>query len=526
MDELRLSDADRAQLDALGISEAQVLNQLQIFATASSFLTLSRPTRVDDGIRRIPPELFSHYLQLHKEASVKGRFQKFVPSSGAATRMFQSLLQIYYVPQYLECDELYLRVEQGVAIASDFLRFLDSIRCFPFLSDLELCISRDGLSLKQLLDQGRFHLLLDYLLMGRGLNYASLPKGLIKFHRYPSECRTAFEEHLVESTHYALNGNKVCNLHFTVAPEHDQRFRSLLEELREVHASRYGVDYLVGFSHQAKSTDTIAVDTENRPFRDLQGRLHFRPGGHGALLENLNRLGGDIVYIKNIDNLVPDRLKDETALWKRILGGYLIELQQKVHHLLHRMEAGSSDEVLKEAGEYAQHTLLIDFPDDYSAWAADQRRDFLYRKLNRPIRVCGVVPNEGEPGGAPFWVRDRDGSLSLQIVEKAQVDMSSPEQRTIWSSSSHFNPVDLVCGLRDFEGKPFDLDRHVDPNAVFISRKSKDGKELRALELPGLWNGSMSDWITVFVEVPRITFNPVKTVFDLLRPEHLMEPCD
>ncbi len=526
MDELSLSDADRAQLSGMGISEAQVQQQLQIFATASSFLTLSRSTRVDDGIRRIPPEQFPHYLQMHEKASREGRFQKFVPASGAATRMFQSLLQIYYVPQYLECDELYLRVEQGVAIACDFLRFLDSIRCFPFLDDLELCMSRDGLTLKQLMDQGRFRLLLDYFLMGRGLNYATFPKGLIKFHQYPSECRTAFEEHLVEAIHYALNRDKVCNLHFTVSPEHDPRFRSLLEELREEHASRYGVDYVVGFSHQAKSTDTIAVDMENRPFRDLQGRLHFRPGGHGALMENLNRLGGDIVYIKNIDNLVPDRLKDETALWKKILGGYLIELEQKVHDLLRRMEAGGSDDVLKEAGEFARHTLLIDFPDDFSGWAVEQRRGFLLRKLNRPIRVCGVVLNEGEPGGAPFWVRDRDGALSLQIVEKAQVDVSSPEQRSIWASSSHFNPVDLVCALRDFRGSPFDLARHVDHNAVFISKKSKDGKELRALELPGLWNGSMSDWTTVFIEVPRITFNPVKTVFDLLRPEHLMEPCD
>jgi hypothetical protein len=263
----------------------------------------------------------------------------------------------------------------------------------------------------------------------------------------------------------------------------------------------------------------------NRPFRDLQGRLHFRPGGHGALLQNLNGLGGDLVYIKNIDNLVPDRLRDETALWKKILGGYLVEIQQKVHDLLHRMDAGGSDDISKDAGEYAQHTLLIDFPDDHPSWGCEQRRGFLFRKLNRPIRVCGVVLNEGEPGGAPFWVRDRDGALSLQIVEKAQVDMSSREQRSIWSSSSHFNPVDLVCGLRDYKGKPFDLQRHVDHNAVFISKKSKDGRELKALELPGLWNGSMSDWITVFVEVPRITFNPVKTVFDLLRPEHLVEPC-
>lgn len=521
MDELRLSDADRKQLDGLGISEARLREQLEVFAAASNFLTLSRSASVGDGILQISSEDIPHYVSRHDQASREGRLQKFVPASGAATRMFQSLLQIYYIPQYLQCDELYLRVEQGVAVACDFLRFLDAIHQFPFLEDLERCLLKDGLSLGRLMNEGRFHLLLDYFLTGRGLNYGALPKGLIKFHRYPAERRTAFEEHLVESVHYARNGSAVCNLHFTVSPEHDPLFRALLEELRPRHAERYGVEYTVGFSHQSKSTDTIAVDMENRPFRDFQGRLHFRPGGHGALLENLNALGGDLVFIKNIDNVAPDRLKGETALWKKVLAGYLVELQETTHALLRRLKADPSESLLREAEVYARHRLLIDIPAEFSNWSFEGRLSFLYSRLHRPMRVCGVVPNEGEPGGAPFWVRDGRGSLSLQIVEKAQVDMDSPEQRSIWSSSSHFNPVDLVCGLRDYEGKVFDLRKYVDPNAVFISRKSKDGRELKALELPGLWNGAMSDWITVFIEVPRITFNPVKTVYDLLRPEHL-----
>jgi hypothetical protein len=526
MSELRLSDADRAHLKALGISEGQVQDQLQVFAAGSCFLDLTRPARVGDGILRIAAERVPHYLEKHDEAARKGRFQKFVPASGAATRMFQSLLQIYYVPQYLECDELYLRVEQGVAIACDFLRFVDSMRCFPFLQDLEYCISRDGRSLRQLLNQGRFHLLLDYVLTGRGLNYGALPKGLIKFHRYPSECRTAFEEHLVESILYARNGSATCSLHFTVSPEHDAPFMALLDDLRPRHSERYHVEYHVGFSHQSKSTDTIAVDMDNRPFRDLQGRLHFRPGGHGALLANLDSLQGDIVFIKNIDNVVQDRLKDETARWKKILAGFLVELQETAHDLIRRLQADGSEARLREAEEYARHRLLIDFPTGYSQWNGERRLALLLARLNRPIRVCGVVPNEGEPGGAPFWISDSGGTLSLQIVEKAQVDMKRPDQQSIWSASSHFNPVDLVCGLRDHEGKPFPLQKHVDPGAVFISKKSKDGRDLKALELPGLWNGAMADWITVFVEVPRITFNPVKTVFDLLRPEHLDEPCD
>ena len=526
MEELRLSDADRAQLDALGIDEGQVREQLHFFASQSASLTLTRPARTGDGILQIPPEWFPHYLRKHDQASREGRLQRFVPASGAATRMFQSLLHIYYIPQYLQCDELYLRVEQGVAIACDFLRFLDSIRDFPFIEDLECCLLKDGLSLGQLMDGGRFRLLLDYFLTSRGLNYGSLPKGLIKFHRYHSERRTAFEEHLVESIHYAQNGSAVCSLHFTVSPEHDRQFRALLDELRPHHSERYGVEYVVGFSHQSKSTDTIAVDLEDRPFRDLQGRLHFRPGGHGALLSNLNALQGDIVFIKNIDNVVQDRLKGETALWKKVLAGYLVELQEITHDLLRRMKTHPSESLLREAETHARDRLLIDVPAGFSSRPRDQRLSLLLTKLNRPIRVCGVVPNEGEPGGAPFWVRDSSGSLSLQIVEKAQVDMSSPEQRAIWSSSSHFNPVDLVCAMRDHEGKPFDLQKHVDRNAVFISKKSKDGREIKALELPGLWNGAMADWITVFIEVPRITFNPVKTVYDLLRPEHLPESRD
>lgn len=526
MDELRLNDADREQMAALGIGEDQVRHQMELFARSSSFLTLSRSTRLNDGISRLSEAQISRCLRLHEQAARQARFQKFVPASGAATRMFQSLLQIFYIPQYLECDELYLRVEQGVAIACDFLRFIRDIHCFPFSGDLEDCMSKDGLKLKMMLDRGQFRPVLDYVLTGRGLNYSILPKGLIKFHRYPTECRTAFEEHLVESIHYVLDGRGTSNLHFTVAPEHDQRFQDLLEALRPQHSLRYGVQYVVSFSHQARSTDTIAVDMHNRLFRDLQGRLHFRPGGHGALLRNLNDLSGDLVYIKNIDNLVPERLMGETARWKRILGGLLIDVQQTVHGLLRRMESDNSPELLNEASEYARKVLLIDLPGGFEQRPAELKRHLLFKKLNRPIRVCGVVANEGEPGGAPFWVRDRDGQLSLQIVEKAQVDMTSPEQRAIWSSSSHFNPVDLVCGLRDYRGKPFDLQKYVDENAVFISKKSKDGKDLKALELPGLWNGSMADWVTLFVEVPRITFNPVKTVYDLLRPEHLSEPCE
>lgn len=513
-------DADLRQLERLGITLSQVLDQIEILRKSSFYIRLNRPCTLGDGIHKIPEDKAGKYLSLHDTAARKNRFQKFVPASGAATRMFQSLLQIYYVPQFLDCDELYRRVEQGVALATDFLRFVEQLHKFPFWEELEASVARSGLCLNALLQKGQFRTVLDHILTPCGLNYGSLPKGLLKFHRYSDGSRTAFEEHLVEAAYYLKDEVGRCNLHFTVPEEHEEGFRQVLERTRFCYEEHYGACYNVCFSHQKRSTDTIAVDLENRPFRDLSGSLHFRPGGHGALLENLNDLQGDLVYIKNIDNLVPDRLKETSAYWKKILAGYLVEVQQTVHGFLRSLKATVDEDVVERAMRFAKEDLLIHFPVDFSLWPVEKRRWFLFERLNRPIRVCGVVVNTGEPGGAPFWVEDKSGALTLQIVERAQVDFSSPSQQEIWMSSTHFNPVDLVCGLRDFEGKPFDLRRYVDSEAVFISRKFKDGKEIKALELPGLWNGAMADWITIIVEVPEITFNPVKTVYDLLRPEH------
>jgi hypothetical protein len=516
--------ADLKQMETLGISEVQALDQIETFKKSSFFVHLNRPCTLDDGISRILPDEIERYFELHQEAAEKGRFLKFVPASGAATRMFQSLLQIYYLPQYLDVAELHSKAIQGVSIACDFVRFIEEIRRFPFIDDLEQAASKDGLSLEALVQNCQYRTILDYLLSDRGLNYGTLPKGLLKFHRYPAECRTAFEEHLIEAAHYLGNGSGTCKVHFTVSPEHEPVFMALLERVRRCYEERYATCYDICFSFQKPSTNTIAVDLEDRPFRDRSGRLHFRPGGHGALLENLSELEGDLVYIKNVDNLTPDHLRDSGIFWKRVLGGFLLEIQETVHGYLRALQEGVGPGILKRCENYAREKLLIYFPKSYEYWPQEEKRTFLAKRLNRPIRVCGVVPNVGEPGGAPFWVDSEDGSLSLQIVEKAQVDFTSPVQRNIWMSSTHFNPVDLVCGLRDYEGKPFELKSFVDKNAVFISKKSKDGRDLKALELPGLWNGSMADWITVMVEVPILTFNPVKTVYDLLRPEHQMGP--
>lgn len=514
---------DLRQMEALGISEDQVRAQVEIFDKSSFFIRLNRPCTVGDGIHQISPDATPRYLLLHEQAARKGRFTKFVPASGAATRMFQSLLQIYYLPHFLEPGEIEEKAEQGVAVVVDFLRFLKNLPRFAFYEDLKEAVAREGRSLDGLIADQRYRLVLDYLLTNIGLGYGTLPKGLLRFHRYPEERRTAFEEHLVEAVDYAGDGVSSCSLHFTVSPEAVEKFEKLCGLARRKYEERLGVSYTVDFSIQKPSTNTIAVDARNRPFKDRSGRLVFRPGGHGALIENLNDLKGDLVYIKNVDNVTPDRLKGVISHWKRILGGYLAEVQDQVHGCVRKLVAGIDRDTTEEAVQFARRRLLMQFPRGMQDWPWERRYVYMLGKLNRPIRVCGVVKNVGEPGGAPFWVEDKKRGLSLQIVEKAQVRFTSTTQKKIWKSSTHFNPVDVVCGVRDFEGRHFDLRRFVDQDAVFISEKSKEGRTLKALELPGLWNGAMADWITVVVEVPRITFNPVKTVFDLLKPEHQAE---
>jgi hypothetical protein len=381
-------------------------------------------------------------------------------------------------------------------------------------------MAQQGLDFDTQAAQGQCADILAYLLTPRGLDYASLPKGLLQFHRYPDHCRTPFEEHLVEAAAYTQDHQGVARLHLTVTPEHQAAFTAHLAAIRHRY-ERNGVRFDVTFSTQHPATDTIAVDMHNQPFRDQHGHLLFRPAGHGALLENLQALQGDIVFIKNIDNVVPDRLKAETYLYKRALGGYLIDIQNQVFAYLRQLAAPPvSDQTLARIFAFARHTLSIVPPAAMEQQTPAEKIAYLQTVLNRPIRVCGMVQNVGEPGGGPFWVQHTDGAQSLQIVEMSQVDMHHAAQKDIVARATHFNPVDLVCGVRDYTGKPFHLMAFTDPNTGFISVKSHDGRELKALELPGLWNGAMANWNTLFVEVPLSTFNPVKTVLDLLRPQH------
>lgn len=505
----------------LGLTEAQVREQLRFFHRPQFHLELARPCTPGDGILRLPAWRHAEYLLSHAAACRAGRFLKFVPASGAASRMFQAPLR-YLKEVSVIRDPGNPGPPPPLAWDRQVEAFCLSLKQFAFFPDLAAAMAAQGLDVEEVMARGEFHCVLHCLLSDRGLNYASLPKGLLKFHLYGAEGRTALEEHLVEAALYTRDGSARCRLHFTVQPEHREWFAELLHRALPCWEGRLGCRFQVEFSVQSHATDTLAVDLENRPFREEDGRLHFRPGGHGALLQNLQDSRGDLVYIKNIDNVVPDRLKEPTVYWKKIMGGMLAHLQGRLHDYLRRLHFDPPDpESIREAADFARDQLHQTLPADWPKWPPARQRDFLSALFDRPLRVCGVVENQGEPGGAPFWVRDPDGSLSLQIVESAQVNLDSPEQKAIWEASTHFNPVDLVVTLRDWQGHPFDLGNFVDPEAVFISRKSRHGRDLKALELPGLWNGAMARWLTLFVEVPLITFNPVKTALDLLRPEHL-----
>lgn len=524
MTDLFLSDQDIQQIQAHGLTLDQVVEHLRLFSRPPRFIRLARAATVTDGIRRLPVAAIDGYLSRHAEAAAQGRFSKFVPASGGATRMFEILL--YYFHQGR--DDLLSLVEadraQGSHRAHEFLVFHDCLPQFAFFQDLQGHPALNGQDLHDLLATRCYREILHGILSEAGLHYQALPKALIKFHDYQEESRTALEEHLVEAAAYVQDREGLCRLHLTILPRHRAAFQQVLERAQPFLSKRYGCRFAVDLSFQHPGTDTLAVDADNRPFRDSQGRLVFRPGGHGALLENLNELQGDLVYIKNIDNVVPDRLKEPSILWKRILGGLLVDLQQQVHQHVRELAPGfGRRRAVARAFDFAREQFGLAIPPQILQWPEDLARDFLIRTLNRPLRVCGVVPNQGEPGGAPFWVEEPDGSVSLQIVEKAQVDLEDPTQKLIWDTATHFNPVDLVCALRDDQGVPFDLSQYVDHEAVLISKKSLEGRELKALELPGLWNGGMARWLTVFVEVPLITFNPVKTVLDLLRPEHQPE---
>lgn len=508
------TEKDFTQLQEKGISPEQVQRQIGHFEKGFPYIKLAAPATVSDGIVQIEKEL-SDLVAHYEQASGSLGILKFVPASGAATRMFKDLFSWR--------DKLVNGVTAQKLMDEDSQarQFLSQLPTFAFWEDLERVLADNGLQAMELWENHDFLPLLIALLEDEGLGYAMLPKGLLKFHRYDSFVRTPLEEHLVEGAHYARDQQGTVKLHFTVSSEHRGRFINHVGDVLKAYEEKFGVRFEVKFSVQKPSTDTLAVDMSNQPFREPDGRLLFRPAGHGALIQNLNDINEDVVFIKNIDNVVPDALKSQTYLYKKALGGLLIKLQQKIHKALHDLDKGAlNQDDYAALRTFAIEQLCIDganIPE-----TAEQGREVIHSLLNRPVRLCGMVKNQGEPGGGPFWVENPgDGSRSLQIVESSQVNHDDVQQKKIFEQSTHFNPVDLVCGLKNYKGEAFDLAQYVDPATGFISRKSKDGKDLKAQELPGLWNGAMADWITIFVEVPLITFNPVKTILDLLRDEHV-----
>ena len=503
-----ITPEDKALLEKKGISEAQIAEQLACFEKGFPFLQLDGAASIEKGILAPAENELNTYLQAwdtYKQSDKN--IVKFVPASGAASRMFKNLFE-------------FLGADYDIPTTDFEKKFFNNIQDFAFYTDLNAaCEKNNGKGIEALVNEGNYKPVVANLLEEAGLNYGALPKGLLKFHKYDNGARTPLEEHLVEGALYAAGTTGKVNVHFTVSTEHRDLFKALVEEKVAEYAQKYNIEYSVSFSEQKPSTDTIAADMENKPFRD-NGKLLFRPGGHGALIENLNDLDADIVFIKNIDNVVPDRLKDETVTYKKLIAGVLVTLQKQAFEYLELLDSGKyTHEQLEEIIRFVQQDLCCRKTDIKELEDAELVI-YLRNKLNRTRRVCGMVKNVGEPGGGPFLAYNPDGTRSLQILESSQIDMKDEEKKAMFEKGTHFNPVDLVCAVRDYKGNKFDLVKYVDKATGFISYKSKSGKELKALELPGLWNGAMSNWNTVFVEVPLGTFNPVKTVNDLLRDQH------
>ena len=482
--------------------------QLGEFKTGFPFLKLKAAASIGQGIIAPNDDERKAYIDAWNDYKKSGKtIVKFVPASGAASRMFKNMFA-------------FVNGDSNVPTTDFEKTYFNDIEKFAFYDALnEVCKKNEGKDIKQLIAEGNYKAVASNMLSPNGLNYGQLPKGMLLFHKYDEGARTPMEEHLVEGALYAAS-NGEANVHFTVSHEHLDYFKKKVAEKKDYYSKKYNVKYNITFSEQKPSTDTIAANPDNTPFRNDDGSLLFRPGGHGALIQNLNDIDADIIFIKNIDNVVPDKLKGDTVTYKQLIAGVLVTLQKKAFEYIQVLDSGKyTHEKMEEIIRFVQRNLCCRKYDIKELEDADLVI-YLRKKLNRPMRVCGVVKNVGEPGGGPFLTYNQDGTVSLQILESSQIDKSNDEYMKMFTEGTHFNPVDLVCAVKDYKGNRFNLPDYVDKSTGFISSKSKNGKELKALELPGLWNGAMSDWNTVFVEVPLSTFNPVKTVNDLLREQH------
>lgn len=506
-----LTNNDFEQLKEKAISQKLINRQLEQFQTGFAYSPLQKAATIGDGIIATTPDDETSFIEKYNAAIKAGLDTiKFVPASGAATRMFKALFE------FIQSDA---STQAELLDKEPYSTFFARIKDFAFIDELEALLNKKIESDK--ISTADAQLIIETILLPNGLNYGKLPKGLLRFHKQLKDVFTPVEEHLKEAAQYASNGNEG-KIHFTVSPEHHELFKQQLNEGRQAIEQIAGIHFNVDFSFQKQSTDTIAVNPDNTPFRQEDDSLLFRPAGHGALIENLNELEAELIFVKNIDNVVPEYLLPETVKNKQLLAGILLDKKEKIFEILNEIDKASNNNAIDKGidflcDELQMNRLKLD------ALSKDEKVALIKDKLNRPIRICGMVKNEGEPGGGPFWVKQEDGTSSLQIVEGAQIDPNNAEQQNILKSSTHFNPVDLVCYTKDYKGNKFDLKQFVDPNTGFISEKTQNGRALKALELPGLWNGAMAHWLTFFVEVSVSTFNPVKTVMDLLRPQHQPE---
>ncbi len=509
----KLSESDLQLLASKGISKQKVEDQIATFREGIPFVNLEKAGVIGDGISKFSSQEEASLIALFDKTQQEGLdLLKFVPASGAASRMFKALFNFLdaYDPKSEELEAYFERTgDKHLQV------FSEKIQEFPFYQIVKAQMST------QATEKGEeLYGFVNELLSSNGLNYGFYPKGLLPFHNYGTHSATPFEEHLKEGSLYAKTDD-TAELHFTISEQHGELFNKEFSSIKDRVSSDTNSSFKIGYSFQKSSTDTLAVDMDNNPFRNEDGTILFRPGGHGALIENLNEQNADVIFIKNIDNVVVPKNLNGVTQSKKTLGGVLLQVQQKAYQFAELLAGNSiSEEQIIEIKAFLEKDLNVRFSSNYNNYSEEEQIAILTDKVNRPIRVCGMVKNEGEPGGGPFWIKDQKGNVSLQIIESAQIDSNDQSQMDIVANATHFNPVDLVCGVRNYKGEKYDLVKFVDHKQGFITGKTKDGKELKALELPGLWNGGMAYWNTIFVEVPLLTFNPVKTVNDLLKPSH------
>lgn len=514
------SEKDINQILNKGLTVNKINKQIELFKTGLPFINLESAATIQNGILQLSESEKQAYINLFDSKRNNHSIIKFVPASGAATRMFKSFFSFIedYNPNQETVNAYINRTKESLLAV-----FFVGLEKLPFYNIVLNKIKDIYPDYYQSSTDMQRYMFVKTMLDPDKLNFGFYPKGLLPFHKYKEHIATAFEEHLFEAALYASTNNKA-HLHYTISEKYKDIFDDEFKKIQTIVERKTNTRFEISFSYQKEATDTIAVTEDNQPFRLEDGSLLFRPSGHGALLSNLNDLDADIIFIKNIDNVVVFKYENDVSEYKKMLAGILMDIQSQAFEYLRLLESQTiSENTIVEIANFLSNKMNVVISSEFEKYAKEYQIDYLRDKLNRPIRVCGMVKNEGEPGGGPFWVKDESGQVSLQIVESAQINKKDKHQKDILKNATHFNPVDLVCGIKDYQGNPFNLETFIDHKTAFITMKTKTGKDLKALELPGLWNGSMANWNTIFVEVPLITFNPVKTVTDLLKPTHQVQ---